>query len=54
MRQRCDETGTLLILDEIQTGFGRTGYMFAHQKYSIILIFGYAKGMGGGMPIGAL
>ncbi|MBK8669006.1 MAG: aspartate aminotransferase family protein [Saprospiraceae bacterium] len=55
VRQRCDETGTLLILDEIQTGFGRTGYMFAHQKYSIIPdILLIAKGMGGGMPIGAL
>lgn len=54
VRQRCDQTGTLLILDEIQTGFGRTGHMFAHQKYGItpdILLI--AKGMGGGMPIGA-
>ncbi len=52
---RCQQTGTLLILDEIQTGFGRTGYMFAHQKYGItpdILLI--AKAMGGGMPIGAL
>lgn len=55
VRQRCDETGTLLILDEIQTGFGRTGFMFAHQKYGIIPdILLIAKGMGGGMPIGAL
>ncbi len=55
VRDRCNETGTLLILDEIQTGFGRTGFMFAHQKYGItpdILLI--AKGMGGGMPIGAL
>jgi acetylornithine/N-succinyldiaminopimelate aminotransferase len=55
VRQRCDETGTLLILDEIQTGFGRTGYLFGHQKYDItpdILLL--AKGMGGGMPVGAL
>jgi acetylornithine/succinyldiaminopimelate/putrescine aminotransferase len=54
VRQRCDATGTLLILDEIQTGFGRTGQLFAHQKYGIapdILLI--AKGMGGGMPIGA-
>jgi acetylornithine/N-succinyldiaminopimelate aminotransferase len=54
VRQRCDQTGTLLILDEIQTGFGRTGHLFAHQKYGItpdILLI--AKGMGGGMPIGA-
>lgn len=52
---RCRETGSLLILDEIQTGFGRTGFMFAHQKYDIrpdILLL--AKAMGGGMPLGAL
>ncbi len=55
VRQRCDETGTLLVLDEIQTGFGRTGFMFAHQKYGILPdILLIAKGMGGGMPIGAL
>ena len=55
VRKRCDETGTLLILDEIQTGFGRTGYLFAHQKYGIVPdILLIAKGMGGGMPIGAL
>jgi acetylornithine/N-succinyldiaminopimelate aminotransferase len=55
VRERCEVTGTLFILDEIQTGFGRTGFMFAHQKYAItpdILLI--AKGMGGGMPIGAL
>ncbi len=55
VEQRCKETGTLLILDEIQTGFGRTGYMFAHQKYAILPdILLIAKAMGGGMPIGAL
>jgi putrescine aminotransferase len=55
LEKRCRETGTLLVLDEIQTGFGRTGYFFAFQKYGInpdILLI--AKGMGGGMPIGAL
>lgn len=52
---RCKETGTMLILDEIQTGFGRTGSLFAFQRYGIcpdmLLI---AKAMGGGMPVGAL
>lgn len=55
VRQRCDETGTLMVLDEIQTGFGRTGNLFAHQKYGVtpdVLLI--AKAMGGGMPVGAL
>jgi len=44
-----------MILDEIQTGFGRTGHMFAHQKYGIVPdILLIAKGMGGGMPIGGV
>lgn len=54
LRKRCDETGTLLILDEIQAGFGRTGKFWAFEHYGItpdILVT--AKGMGGGMPIGA-
>ncbi len=54
LRDRCTTTGTLLILDEIQTGFGRTGSFWAFEQYGIypdILLS--AKGMGGGMPIGA-
>ena len=54
LRKRCDETGTLLILDEIQSGLGRTGKLFAFEHFDIkpdILLL--AKGMGGGMPIGA-
>ena len=54
LRRRCDETGTLLILDEIQSGFGRTGKLFGFEHYNIIPdILLLAKGMGGGMPIGA-
>ncbi|MCZ2482458.1 aspartate aminotransferase family protein [Aquirufa nivalisilvae] len=54
LKQRCQETGCLLIIDEIQTGFGRTGTFWAFQAMDIepdILLS--AKGMGGGMPIGA-
>ncbi|RMG67921.1 MAG: aspartate aminotransferase family protein [Bacteroidetes bacterium] len=54
VRQRCDETGALLVLDEIQTGFGRTGTLWAHQAYDLrpdILVL--AKALGGGLPLGA-
>jgi acetylornithine/succinyldiaminopimelate/putrescine aminotransferase len=54
LRDRCTATGTLLILDEIQTGFGRTGTLFAFQQLGIVPdVLLCAKGMGGGMPIGA-
>ncbi|MDO5636984.1 MAG: aspartate aminotransferase family protein [Myroides sp.] len=54
VRKRCDEVGALLILDEIQPGFGRTGKLFGFQHYNVVpdvLVMG--KGMGGGMPVGA-
>ncbi len=54
LRARCDEVGCLLILDEIQSGYGRTGKFWAFEHYDIIPdIVVCAKGMGGGMPIGA-
>ncbi len=55
LRRRCDEIGALLIFDEVQTGFGRCGRLFAFQKYGIIPdIITLAKALGGGMPLGAL
>lgn len=54
LRERCTQVGALLVIDEIQTGFGRTGSFWAFEQYDIypdILLS--AKGMGGGMPIGA-
>lgn len=54
LRKKCNETGTLLILDEIQAGFGRTGKFWAFEHFGIVPdILVCAKGMGGGMPIGA-
>jgi acetylornithine/succinyldiaminopimelate/putrescine aminotransferase len=54
VRHRCDEVGAILILDEIQPGFGRTGKLFGFQNYDVIPdIVVMGKGMGGGMPVGA-
>ncbi|MBB6236314.1 acetylornithine/succinyldiaminopimelate/putrescine aminotransferase [Pedobacter sp. AK013] len=54
LRAKCTETGTLLIFDEIQSGFGRSGKMFAFQHYNVVPdVLLLAKGIGGGMPIGA-
>jgi len=54
LRTKCTETGTLLIFDEIQSGFGRSGKMFAFEHYNVIPdVLLLAKGIGGGMPIGA-
>lgn len=54
VRERCTEVGALLILDEIQAGYGRTGHLWAFTPYGVVPdILLLAKGMGGGMPIGA-
>jgi acetylornithine/succinyldiaminopimelate/putrescine aminotransferase len=54
IRKRCDETGALLILDEIQCGMGRTGTLFAFEQFGIVPdILTTAKAFGGGLPIGA-
>jgi acetylornithine/N-succinyldiaminopimelate aminotransferase len=53
-RQLCDATGALLVIDEIQSGIGRTGGWFAHQADGVVPdVLTLAKGLGGGLPIGA-
>lgn len=55
LRRRCDEVGALLVFDEIQTGMGRTGALFAMLKYGVTPdIVCLAKAFGGGMPLGAV
>lgn len=55
VREICDEAGIVLILDEVQTGMGRTGKLFAYEHFNITPdIMTLAKGLGAGMPIGAL
>lgn len=55
IRSLCDQTGALLIIDEIQSGYGRTGQFFAHQQFNVQAdIITMAKGMGNGFPIGGV
>ena len=55
VRELCDENNALLIFDEVQSGFGRTGHLYAYQYYGVTPdILSSAKGLGGGFPIGAM
>jgi len=52
MRKLCDETGSIMILDEVQSGYGRSGYFFAHQHANVLPdLITIAKGMGNGFPV---
>jgi acetylornithine/succinyldiaminopimelate/putrescine aminotransferase len=54
LRRRCDETGAMLVFDEVVTGFGRTGRLFAHEHWGVVPdLLVLAKALGGGMPLGA-
>ncbi|MCL1478449.1 MAG: aspartate aminotransferase family protein [Marinobacter sp.] len=55
LRQLCDENDALLVFDEVQSGVGRTGYVFAYQMYDVVPdILTSAKGLGGGFPVAAM
>ena len=55
VRAAADEFGLLVIFDEVQSGMGRTGHLFAHQEYGITPdVMALAKGLGGGFPVGAV
>jgi acetylornithine/N-succinyldiaminopimelate aminotransferase len=54
LRQLCDDNGLILVFDEVQTGMGRTGELFAHQRFGVTPdVMSLAKALGGGFPIGA-
>lgn len=55
LRRRCDETGALLVFDEVQCGMGRTGHLFAYESYGVVPdVLTSAKALGGGFPISAM
>ncbi len=54
VRKLCDDNGVLLIIDEVQTGFGRTGTMFACEQFVVPDILCLAKSLAGGIPMGAV